>query len=143
MATTTTNLGLTKPVGTEQALISVINGNMDIIDTKVGAVPANKNVQGEIDSLSDQIGTYYMKAVKISKTVTGGVTADTAYDLGTLSDLADVSGTVRGLCIGNVTSSNGYDNNPRLFLYTNGHIGYRAGWTQSVNVNINAVAIYE
>ena len=62
MATTTTNLGLTKPIGTEQALVSVINGNMDIIDSKVGAVPANKNVQGQIDSLSDHIAKSYNTA---------------------------------------------------------------------------------
>ena len=35
MATTTTNLGLTKPAGTEKPDISVINDNMDKIDTAV------------------------------------------------------------------------------------------------------------
>lgn len=32
MAGSTTNFGLTKPIGTEQVLVSVINGNMDTID---------------------------------------------------------------------------------------------------------------
>lgn len=36
MATTTTNLGLTKPAGTEAPDISVINTNMDKIDTASG-----------------------------------------------------------------------------------------------------------
>ena len=54
MASTTTNIGLTKPAGTDQALISAINGNMDIIDTKMGAV-GNTSVQSQITSLSDQI----------------------------------------------------------------------------------------
>lgn len=35
MATTTSNLGLTKPAGTENPDISVINENMDKIDTAV------------------------------------------------------------------------------------------------------------
>ena len=33
MATTTTNLGLTKPAGTDEVDIAVINANMDTIDT--------------------------------------------------------------------------------------------------------------
>ena len=81
MATTTTNLGLTKPIGTEQALVSVINGNMDIIDTKVGAVPANKNVQGEIDSLSDQIKDFVRIEALYQNTTLANVKAslDSAY----------------------------------------------------------------
>ena len=37
MATTTTNLGLTKPAGTEEVDIAVINANMDLIDAAVAA----------------------------------------------------------------------------------------------------------
>ena len=37
MATTTTNLGLTKPAGTDAVDIAVINANMDKIDTAVAA----------------------------------------------------------------------------------------------------------
>lgn len=40
MAGSTTNFGLTKPIGTEQALISTINGNMDIIDSVMEAEAA-------------------------------------------------------------------------------------------------------
>ena len=51
----TTNLNLVKPAGTDHALVSVINSNMDIIDSKVGAVPSNASVQGQIDTLNNQI----------------------------------------------------------------------------------------
>ena len=37
MATTTTNLGLTKPASSDPADITVINGNMDLIDAFAGA----------------------------------------------------------------------------------------------------------
>lgn len=55
MATTTTNLGLTKPIGTEKALVSVINSNMDIIDNKVGAIPQNESAQSQITALNNHI----------------------------------------------------------------------------------------
>ena len=73
MASTTTNIGLTKPAGTDQALISAINGNMDIIDTKMGAV-GNTSVQSQITSLSDQIANI-PKMVLGNQTLTLTVTA--------------------------------------------------------------------
>ena len=51
----TTNLNLVKPAGTDYALVSVINGNMDIIDSKVGAIPANESAQSQITALNNQI----------------------------------------------------------------------------------------
>ena len=54
----TTNLNLVKPAGTDYALVSVINGNMDIIDSKVGAIPANESAQSQITALNNQIGGY-------------------------------------------------------------------------------------
>ena len=50
----TTNLNLVKPAGTDFALVSVINGNMDIIDSKVGAIPANESAQSQITALNNQ-----------------------------------------------------------------------------------------
>ena len=44
MATTTTNLGLTKPAGSEGYSVDVWNGNMDKIDTAVGKT--NKSISG-------------------------------------------------------------------------------------------------
>jgi len=54
----TTNLNLVKPAGTDYALVSVINGNMDIIDSKVGAIPANESAQSQITALNNQIGAF-------------------------------------------------------------------------------------
>lgn len=51
----TTNLNLVKPAGTDFALVSVINGNMDIIDSKVGAIPANESAQSQITALNNQL----------------------------------------------------------------------------------------
>jgi len=51
MATSTTNLGLTLPVGTENVSRQVINTNMSTIDTAIGALPSGKTVQGEIDDI--------------------------------------------------------------------------------------------
>ena len=43
MATTTTNLGLSKPEYTDTADIAVINGNMDVVDASVGGMAAIVN----------------------------------------------------------------------------------------------------
>lgn len=51
----TTNLNMVKPAGTDHALISVINSNMDIIDGAVGALPSGSTLQGEIDSANTAI----------------------------------------------------------------------------------------
>lgn len=57
MASTTTNLGLTKPAYTDSADVAVINSNMDILDTKIGAI-GNTSVASQIGTLSEQIGHY-------------------------------------------------------------------------------------
>lgn len=72
----TTNLNLVKPSGTDYALVSVINGNMDIIDSKVGAIPANESAQSQITALNNQIEDL-KKTVELSSTktdVTNGAT---------------------------------------------------------------------
>ena len=57
MATQTTNLGLTKPGYDEAAdVVPAVNNNMDTLDAKIGAVPANSSVQGQLDSHSQAIG---------------------------------------------------------------------------------------
>lgn len=53
---TTTNIGLTKPAGTDKALVSVINSNSDIIDSAAGglmdaiAIVANGNTHAAISA---------------------------------------------------------------------------------------------
>lgn len=54
MATTTTNLGLTKPSGTDKIRIAQINGNMDILDDKIGAV-GNTSLQAQVASANQAI----------------------------------------------------------------------------------------
>jgi hypothetical protein len=54
MATTTTNLGLTKPSGTDKIRIAQINGNMDILDDKIGAV-GNTSLQAQVTSANEAI----------------------------------------------------------------------------------------
>lgn len=72
----TTNLNLVKPAGTDYALVSVINGNMDIIDSKVGAIPANESAQSQITALNNQMATL----MKIGDAINFSVSADTAGD---------------------------------------------------------------
>lgn len=47
MATKTTNLGLTKPDGTDKVMILVLNGNFDKIDEAIGAIRA-KQIPAEV-----------------------------------------------------------------------------------------------
>jgi hypothetical protein len=54
MATTTTNIGLTKPATSESASILVINDNMDTIDTKMGAV-GNTSLQSQVTTLDGKV----------------------------------------------------------------------------------------
>lgn len=54
MATSTTNLGLTKPAGTDKIRIAQINGNMDILDDKIGAV-GNTSLQAQLTSQNEAI----------------------------------------------------------------------------------------
>lgn len=58
MSTTTTNLSLTKPDGTDYVDIDDINGNMDTIDAAVGAVPvATKgSLQSQVNTLGAAVG---------------------------------------------------------------------------------------
>ena len=71
----TTNLNLVKPAGTDYALVSVINGNMDIIDSKVGAIPANESAQSQITALNNQL----------AKTTGSGTTNTTYISSGTVA----------------------------------------------------------
>lgn len=54
MASTTPNIGLTLPTGTEGWKRSVINGNFMILDTKIGAV-GNTSLQSQINTLSSNL----------------------------------------------------------------------------------------
>lgn len=64
MATSTTNLGLIKPAGTDKIRIAQINSNMDVIDTKMGAV-GNTPLQTQVTNLSSNIDTLDGKITNI------------------------------------------------------------------------------
>ena len=53
MATTTTNYKLTKPSGTDKAYVSVINDNMDLIDTAIKDVES-KITTSTVQSIATQ-----------------------------------------------------------------------------------------
>ena len=55
MATSTTNLGLTLPASNENVSRQIINDNNSIIDNAVGAIPAGKTLQGEIEEVDDKV----------------------------------------------------------------------------------------
>ena len=77
MATQTTNLGLTKPAYDEAAdIVPAVNNNMDTLDSKIGAVPANSSIQGQLDSHSQAIETLSDKIGNIISFENFPVTAD-------------------------------------------------------------------
>lgn len=67
MATTTTNLALIKPAGTDKIRIAQINSNMDTLDSKIGPV-GNTSLQAQVNA----------KAPLASPALTGTPTAPTA-----------------------------------------------------------------
>ena len=74
-ATHTTNLNLNKPDREDFVrVVNDINDNMDIIDNKMGSIPSDKNLQGQINTLSDQIANI-PKMVLGNQTLTLTVTA--------------------------------------------------------------------
>ena len=55
MATSTANLGLIKPSGTDKIRIAQINQNMDIIDSAIGAAASGTSLQAQISSNTQAI----------------------------------------------------------------------------------------
>lgn len=78
MASTTPNIGLTLPTGAEKVSRQIINANNTIIDSKMGAVPSGKNLQGEINALNSKIVTTIISSqtsiVALANTVESGET---------------------------------------------------------------------
>ena len=74
----TTNLNLKKPLGTEQALIADINGNMDILDSTIGAPSSASAVDGanafaKINSLNSSKAN--VKSLNLTNTISASSTA--------------------------------------------------------------------
>ena len=86
MATQTPNIGLTKQAQNEYNHNPVLNSNWDIVDSKMGQVPAGKSVQEEIGDLSNLTTTDKSSLVGAANelnsklvTQTGSVTAETGF----------------------------------------------------------------
>ena len=102
MATTTTNLGLTKPAYTDDADVMDINGNMDVIDAAVGALPTGKTLQGQISDLADgKLGFVQLSSVSGSSSKTYKMENDTKAIFVTFGNAL----AVKGLWIVNLYSS--------------------------------------
>ena len=71
MATTTQNLGLIKPAGTDKIRIAQINSNMDTLDAKIGPV-GNTSLQTQVTNAATQIAKLENE---IGVVVTGNKTA--------------------------------------------------------------------
>lgn len=105
MATQTTNLGMTLPDGTENVSRAVLNGNFEIIDEAVGALPSGKTFQEQIDDINDEIGNTSLPTT--AQTLTGAI-AEHETDLGGKADKVSVAtnGNFAGLDNnGNITDS--------------------------------------
>ena len=137
----TTNLNLVKPAGTDYALVSVINGNWDIIDSKVGAIPANESAQSQITALNNQMATLNSKVASLIvaedvstdfATVNAGATQDftksvtkTGY---TPIGIIMITGGNIGSCV------------IKYFFISNGSMSVGIENKSSANKNINIVA---
>lgn len=82
----TTNLHLVKPDDSEYPDVSVINGNMDTIDAKIGAV-GNTSLQAQISQLIsngvvddlDNISTYLCKSAQNASNMPSGLNSNTCF----------------------------------------------------------------
>ena len=73
MATKTTNLGLTKPDGTDKVLILVLNGNFDKIDEAIGAIRAQQ--------IPSEVITAAVEAYMVEHEVASGATEEQANQI--------------------------------------------------------------
>ena len=73
MATQTSNLGLTKPDGTDKVLILVLNGNFDKIDEAIGALRAQQ--------IPPEVITKAVEDYLSGREITGGATEEQAAQI--------------------------------------------------------------
>lgn len=100
MATTTTNLGLTKPATSDNVDITVINGNMDKIDAAVGAslIPILEVNFGTVSTLPATVRSDKIKSNMVVLAHRIGTPKNVASDItvSTANGSATISGTLRG-----------------------------------------------
>ena len=68
MASTTPNIGLTLPVGTEKRSRAIWNNNFTILDTKIGAV-GNTSLQAQVTALNSQIASDWTGCADYKETI--------------------------------------------------------------------------
>ena len=137
MATSTTNLGLIKPDGTDKIRIAQINQNMDTLDSKIGAV-GNTDLQSQVSANNAAISTLNDKISHIDQdtniTDLGNIPINTQGRIkldGSLRPTTE-TGLYNYECIGNVayrtlTVSSVVSNNKWIKSYNN---GTWSGWQQ-------------
>ena len=100
MATTTTNLGLTKPATSDNVDITVINGNMDKIDAAVGAslIPILEVNFGTVSTLPATVQSGKIKSNMVVLAHWIGTPKNVASDItvSTANGSATINGTLRG-----------------------------------------------
>ena len=127
MASTTSNIGLTKPAGTEKALVSVINSNSDIIDSAAGglmdaiAIVANGNTHAAISAgqyvyvhnhgtLAEGLYTANSAIAANATLTTSNLTADASGGLNALnsnvSQYTNNDGTLKYITSGDIRTIN-------------------------------------
>ena len=94
MATTTPNIGLTLPVGTEKVSRQIINQNMSKIDEKVGAVPNGQDLQSQVTSLSDQMANkvYVYQGELETESLTGNTDNNINLSLSPITTFTKLAG---------------------------------------------------
>lgn len=97
MATTTSNLGMTLPVGEEDVLLSVINGNSEILDTEVGT----SNLKVSIQNLATLPYVFSNSKITAKHEVTDIVLSNNAaqpsdWSYTTAAGSLTISGTISG-----------------------------------------------
>lgn len=115
MASTTSNLGLTKPAGTDKALVSVINTNSDILDRSAGglmdaiAIVANGNTHAAISAgqyvyvhnhgtLAEGLYTANSAIAANATLTTSNLTADASGGLNALnSNITNINNRLYGI----------------------------------------------
>lgn len=86
MASSTPNINLTLPVGSEHVSRQIINDNFTKIDTAIGALPSGQNLHGEIDALNNNITTLSEQIANLHvTTLTGSDAITTSHTLSSAS----------------------------------------------------------
>lgn len=111
MASSTPNINLTLPVGSEKVSRQVINDNNTKIDNAIGALPSGQNLQGEIESLNNKLTRTHLTTATDLNTLLALSTGNVYYsgnDLGMHSNIPSGSWSNSPFDLDSVMLGNGY-----------------------------------